>query len=108
MKVIMLKDVKGIGKRFEEKVVGDGYAANFLLPKKLAVAATGAAAAQIKNLKENESKHKEAEDKHLSAEVQKLANTTVNIKANANEKQHLFAALTEEKISGILKEKGIN
>jgi len=106
MKIILLKDVKGVGRRFEEKNVGDGYASNFLLPKKLAVSATGGAAAQIKNLKESEEKHRMAEDKHLAEQVHKIANTNITFIAKANEKNHLFASLTRDKISMILKEKG--
>lgn len=108
MKVILLKDIKGVGRRYEEKVVGDGYALNFLLPKKFAVPAIGAAASQIKNLKENDAKHHEAELRKIEAEVHKLSNTTIEVKEKANEKNHLFAALTQEKISDLLKERGIN
>lgn len=105
MKVILLKDVKGVGKRYEEKVVGDGYAANFLIPKKLAVPATGAAAGMIKSLKESQEKQQEVRSKKLEDEVHKLANTTINISLPANEQNHLFAALTREKISDLLKER---
>ncbi|MBX4195865.1 50S ribosomal protein L9 [Candidatus Parcubacteria bacterium] len=107
MKVILLKDVKGVGKRYEEKQVGDGYAANFLIPRKLAVPATGAAAGMIKNMKESDSKHRDAEHKKLEEHVHKLANTTVSISAAVNEQNHLFASLTREKISNLLSERGI-
>ena len=108
MKVILLKDIKGVGKRYEEKNVSDGYAENFLIPKKLAIPATGSAAGQIKTMKESEAKHREAEDKKLEAELSKLTNTTVEVRARANEKNSLFAALTADKISKLLKEKGID
>lgn len=108
MKVIFLKDVKNIGRKYEEKNVADGYALNFLIPKKLAVPATGAVAGQIKSLKENEAKHKEAEFSKLEKEVGKLTSTEVVIEAKANEKNHLFAALTREKLAEILeKEHGV-
>src|SRR3954468_14704624 len=107
MKVILLRDIKGIGKRYEEKNVADGFALNKLIPQKLAVPATGAAAEQIKNLKESDKKHHEAEDRKLSEEVHKIAGTTITISREANEKGHLFAALTREKISNILRDKGI-
>lgn len=108
MKVILLKDIKGLGRKFEEKNVSDGHALNMLIPKKLAVPASGAVAGQIKSLKESESKHKEAEVHKLRAHMQKLAGTEVVVVAKANEKNHLFAALTREKLSEILlKEKGI-
>ncbi len=107
MKVILLKDVKGVGNRYEEKNVSEGYASNFLLPKKLAIPASGSAGAQIKNLKENELKNQEERNKHLEAEIHKLANTTIAVKMKINEKNHLFASLTREKISELLKERDI-
>ncbi|MES2214170.1 MAG: 50S ribosomal protein L9 [Patescibacteria group bacterium] len=108
MKVILLKDIKGLGRRYEEKNVSDGYAINSLIPKKLAAPATGAVAGQIKSLKESEQKHKEAELNKLRAHIQKIAGTTIEVIAKANEKNHLFAALTPEKLSEMLfKEKGI-
>ena len=108
MKVILLKDVKGLGRRYEEKNVADGFALNMLIPKKMAVQSSGPAAALLKSMKEGESKHKEVEHTKLEAEVAKLAGTTVSIIEKANDKGHLFAAITTEKISEILKGKGIN
>jgi large subunit ribosomal protein L9 len=108
MKVILLKDVKGIGKRYEEKEVSDGHATNFLIPRKLAVPASGSAAAQVKTLKAGEEKSKEAGLKTLETNISKISNTEVRVKMNANDKNHLFAALTAEKISQLLKkESGI-
>lgn len=107
MKVILLKDIKGVGKKFDEKTVADGYALNLLIPKKLAVSAAGAVAGQIKSLKEGEAKHKEADHKKLESEVSKLSNLTIKTIQKANDKNHLFAALTAEKISNILSEQGV-
>lgn len=53
MKVILLKDVKGFGRKFEEKSASDGYASNFLLPQKLAVVADKIGLAQVKQLRES-------------------------------------------------------
>ncbi|MFZ2484864.1 MAG: 50S ribosomal protein L9 [Minisyncoccia bacterium] len=66
MKVILLTDVKGVGKRFEEKNVSDGYAANFLIPKKLAVPPTTQNEALIKQLKEQGDAKKTVLEKELS------------------------------------------
>lgn len=65
MKVIFLKDVKGKGKKFEEKEVADGYAQNFLLPQKLAIAADKSSRAQLDQLKA----HAEAERKREEARI---------------------------------------
>lgn len=108
MKVILLKDIKGLGRKFEEKEVSDGHAINMLIPKKFAVPATGAAGGHIKNLKDNELKSKEAELNKLRNEIQKLSGIELIVIAKANEKNILFASLTKEKIADILmKEKGI-
>lgn len=108
MKVIFLKDVKGVGRKWEEKNVADGYAFNKLIPGKLAVPATASAASQIKALKEQDEKGKVMKSEKVNEELQKLAGTELVIRAKANEKGHLFEKLTAEKISAHLKkEKGI-
>lgn len=107
MKVILLKDIKGVGRRFEEKNVSDGYAMNSLIPKKLAVPASEAG--QIKVLKENEEKAHAGEAKKVNDAVAKISGTEVQLALKANEKNHLFASLTAHKLSEILKkEKGID
>jgi len=108
MKIILLKDVKGVGKRYEEKELAEGYALNFLIPKKFAVVASSAAANQIKNLKENEAKHKQTENQKLDEEIHRLANSEIKIELKTNEQNHLFAALTKSKIIEILQQKGFN
>ncbi len=107
MKVILLKDVKGVGRRFEEKNISDGYAINFLIPKKLAVASLSAAAGQVRALMEQEKKSKETQNKTVSENISKLSGTTVEVKLAANEQGHLFASLSKEKIADLIKEKGI-
>jgi len=106
MKVILLKDLKGVGRRFEEKEVSDGHAMNFLIPNRLAVPASEAGA--IKTLKENETNARKAEMQKIQENMAKISGTEIHLKLKANEKNHLFAALNAEKISDVLKkEKGI-
>lgn len=62
MKVILLKDVKNVGRRFEEKNVSDGYATNFLLPRNLAIAADKAGQAKARQLKEQSETKRSRED----------------------------------------------
>lgn len=107
MKIILLKDIKGVGRKFEEKNASDGYAINYLIPNKLAVMASGAAAAQIKTLKEAEEKSNQAKNQKISENVSKLAGTEITATLKANEKGHLFASLSKDKIINLLKEKGI-
>ncbi|PIP55441.1 MAG: 50S ribosomal protein L9 [Candidatus Zambryskibacteria bacterium CG_4_9_14_3_um_filter_42_9] len=106
MKVILLKDVKGVGKKFEEEIVSDGYAINFLIPRKLAVSVSGPQASAIKSLKEQEEKNLENKRKLFSQNISKISGAIFTVKMKANERGHLFASLTAEKISELLKKDG--
>ena len=63
MKVILLKDVKNVGKSFEEKQVSDGYASNLLLPKGLAVVADANGRAKVAQVQAQRGARRAAEDK---------------------------------------------
>lgn len=63
MRVILLKDVKGVGQRFEEKNVADGYAANFLIPRNMALVADKTGLAKASQLKAQSEAKRSAEDK---------------------------------------------
>ncbi len=107
MKVVLLKDIKGVGRKFEEKNVSDGHAMNFLIPNKLAVPANEAGT--IKALKEKEAQNREADARKIEEAAAKISGTEINLKLKANEKNHLFASLNAEKLADILKkEKGID
>lgn len=105
MKVILLKDIKGVGKRYEEKNVSDGYALNQLIPKKFAVPASNAGA--VKTLIENKLAHDSAEQKKLEETIEKLSTTEVKLNLKANEKGSLFASINAQKLSEILNKQGI-
>lgn len=77
MRVILLADIKGVGKRFEEKNVSDGYANNFLLPKNLALPFNNANLKKMEELKaqtdmRRESEEKEAEEKEAKRKAKHL------------------------------------
>lgn len=103
MKVILLKDVKGIGRKYEEKNVSDGHAINFLIPRKLAVASSGSAAAQIKVLKQGEEAAKAKEYERLEEYLRMLSKIELRLAAKANDKGHLFAGITADRIAALLK-----
>jgi len=102
MKVILQQDVKGQGKKGELKEVSDGYARNFLFPKKLAVEAT---ADNINTMKLQE-KAKQAQIAKEKAEAkenaEKLKECTVKIAAKAGSNGKLFGAVTSKEISDAL------
>ena len=109
MKVILLQDVKGKGKKGQMIEVSEGYGRNFLLPRKLAIPAT-ADAINTMNLKE---KAKKAEEARLKAEAQeiaaKLKDCTVKLTAKAGNGGRLFGAVTTKEISdGLMKQFNIN
>lgn len=71
MKIILLKDVKGVGQRFEEKQVSDGYALNFLFPKQLAVVADAAGRRKAEQEKAHSAAKRSAEDRAQAAKEAK-------------------------------------
>ncbi len=99
MKVIFQEDVKGKGKKGELKEVPDGYARNFLLPKKLAVVATADNINAMK-LKEAAKKKQMAEEKAAAEAVaEKLKSIVVKIYAKAGTGGKLFGSITTKEIS---------
>lgn len=103
MKVILLQDVKGQGKKGQLIEASDGYARNFLLPRKLAVAAT---AENLNTMKQQE-KAKKAQEAAEKAEAQaiaeKLSGLTVKVVAKGGNGGRLFGAVTSKEISDALK-----
>ena len=96
MKVILLQDVKAQGKKGQMITVSDGYARNFLLPRKLAVEATADA--------DEAAAFHAAEDKKAALALkEKLAGITVKISAKAGSAGRLFGSVTTKEVSDALK-----
>lgn len=106
MKVILLQDVRKVGKKHEVKNVADGYALNFLIPNKLAESATGSAMKKIDNLKAREAVEKKIKEDLLLKNLKGLSGVTVEIKEPANDKGSLFKGVHSEEIVKALKEQG--
>ena len=103
MKVILQQDVKGQGKKGQMVEVSEGYARNFLLPRKLAIAAT-TDAINTMNLKEKARKAEEARQKaEAEATAEKLKECMVKLTAKAGNGGRLFGAVTTKEISEGLK-----
>ena len=103
MKVIFHEDVKGQGKKGELKEVSDGYARNYLLPRKLASEATAEQLNALK-LKEKAKAAQIAKEKAQAEEnAKKLGGVQVIIKAKAGNAGKLFGAVTSQEISDALK-----
>ena len=103
MKVILQQDVKGQGKKGQLVEVSEGYARNFLLPKKLAIPAT-TDAINTMNLKEKARRAEEARQKAEAEEIsKKLKECPVKLTAKAGNGGKLFGAVTTKEISDGLK-----
>jgi large subunit ribosomal protein L9 len=108
MKVILLKDVAGLGPAGVVKEVKEGYARNFLFPRGLAREATEGA---LRALQQQHHTHRERED-HKQAEARQLAGaleaTVVEVAARAGESGRLFGSVTAQDIADALAARGYN
>lgn len=99
MKVILLSDVKGTGKKGELCNVSDGYARNFLFPKNLAKEATASAMNELRGKQESAEHHKKEEIAAAKDLASKLEGKTVTIKAKAGAGGKLFGSVTSKEIA---------
>ena len=107
MKVILTQDVKGKGKKGQMIEVSDGYARNFMLPKKLAIEATADA---INTMKMNDKATQEriAREKAEALETsKKLRAMTLVVKAKGGGAGRLFGAVTNAEIASALEKQGV-
>lgn len=105
MKVILLKDVKGLGKKGEVVDASDGYARNFLLPRELAVEATDGKLKTLKEQKKSKNLKKEQELDKAKELAKKLEKSPIEIKAKAGEGGRLFGSVTSKDLAEELQRK---
>ncbi len=105
MRVIMLKDVKGVGKANQIIDVKDGYASNFLIPRGLAVQESKRSK-EILNKQQEEKAQKDALDKANAMKIaEELKGITLEFSANAGKDGKMFGAISTKQIENELKEK---
>lgn len=102
MKIVLLKDIHGLGKKYEAVTVADGFALNNLIPKKEAVFATDAVIAQYAKIKEAEGEHRRVKEEEVVKNLDSIISKTYEVSAKANEQGHLFAALHKEQLADVL------
>ena len=102
MKVILLQDVRGQGKKGQLVNASDGYARNFLLPRKLAVEATPENLNTMKQQEKARKAQEAAEKAEAEATAEKLKGLTVKVAAKAGEGGRLFGAVTNKEIADAL------
>lgn len=103
MKVILQADVKGTGKKGQVFEVADGYARNFLFPKKLAVEATAGNIQDISHKKVLEERRKEKEKQDAIELANKLNALLIEVKTKTGEGGRLFGSVTSKEIADDLK-----
>ncbi len=103
MKVILQADVKGKGKKGEIKEVSDGYARNFLFPRKLAVEANAQNLNDAKGRLEAQAFHKGQEKEAALEAKAKIDNASVKLKAKAGAGGKLFGSITSKDVAEALK-----
>ena len=104
MQVILLTDVPKVGRKHQVKNVSDGYANNFLFPRKLAERATAAKVKAFETLSVQAQEHQNIEQNLLKMNLAALKSAHVHISARANEQGHLYEGLREPEILAALRE----
>ena len=103
MKVVLLQDVKDLGKKGELVNASDGYARNFLFPRKLAVEATAGKLKEIEDKKSSEKRRKDMELKAAKELADKLGKIEISLKTKAGENGKLFGSITGKDVADAIK-----
>ena len=108
MKVLLWHDVDNVGKRGEVIDVRDGFARNYLIPRRLASVPTPSMYKEFELEKRRQSKMEEALVSDAKAVAEKLAGvTSVSIEVNTNEQGHLYGSITPTMVADALRDQGI-
>ena len=103
MKVVLLADVKGQGKKGQVVNVSDGYARNFLFPKNLATVADNKIMNEIKGKEEAKARQIELDKQEARDTAEKLKSVVVKIKAQAGADGRIYGSVTSKEIAETLK-----
>ena len=106
MKVVLLEEVSGLGKTGDTVDVAPGYGRNFLLPRKLATAATPAAVKEAEALKQAEIRRQARTEAEVVELARKLGGISVKIKAKIGAEGKLYGSITSSHIARELKQQG--
>lgn len=103
MKVILLTDIKGVGKKDQIINASDGYARNFLLPKNMAVPADAENMSKLK-ARENSRQYKKDQDKENAKKIaEQLSKIIIKVKVKVGENGKIFGGVSSKEIAEILK-----
>ncbi len=96
MKIILLKDIPKVGRKYDIKDVADGYALNMLIPHGAAQVATPHAIKNVESMKVRYSAEQKVQGELLLKSLETIKSLKLNLKEKANDKGHLFAGVTKE------------
>jgi len=105
MKVILLQNIKGLGQKYDIKDVSDGYARNFLIPKKLAKFASPRDIEEIKKIKSAEELEKEKTIRELKSLAAKLNGAEIKFYPKIGKNREIYNSVTKENIKNSIFEK---
>lgn len=105
MKVILLQDIKGVGKKDDVINANDGYVRNYLFPKKLAEEATKGNLAKLKSKQDSVQRKKDIEKEDAKKVAKQLENIILEIKVRAGENGKIFGGVTSKEITEELNKK---
>ena len=103
MRVLLTKDVENIGRAGDVKEVADGYGRNFLLPRKLAVAAGRGAEAEAKRLRDVAARRETKERSEAQAVADEIDNKTVVVRLKIGAEEKAFGSITNQDIAAAMK-----
>ena len=103
MRVLLTKDVENVGRAGDVKEVADGYGRNFLLPRKLAVAAGKGAEAEAKRLREATLKRETKDRDEAQALADEIDNKTVVVRLKVGAEDKAFGSITNQDVAAALK-----
>ncbi len=107
MKVILKRDVKGLGREGDLKEVKDGYARNFLLPTAAAIVADRGAVANWERHREQREERDRSARAEAEATAEKLRNLRLEVPVKAGERGRLFGAVTGHQIADLIHREGV-
>lgn len=108
MEVILKEDVPKLGSRGDVVKVAEGYGRNYLLPRKLAIEATGGNRAVIEQMKAAALRRSARDQADAEALAQQMQELTLTLRRKVGEKEHLFGSVTSGDIADALEAKGFS